>query len=269
MKKIFITLFFASILSVTQCAETKLQKIEQLFDMTNDKQAFLKAFNKAIEPFFASFKITDEDLKKSALDKYFGIIKKDYITVYDKFFNETDIDDMIKYYQSPTGKKFAAVMYDLNTELQKGYASIMQIVQELAPKPEVDSNLPKSTDVIHIDDLCKNKKDAEVRSLFSQQLKHDGLTVVKFSASWCGPCKTYAPEFEKVAKELKEVTVNGKKIAIKYIATDIDATKTIASDNNVVSIPTTIIYKNGQKIDSQTGYMNSSTLATKIKQLAK
>lgn len=264
MKKLLLITVFASTFAIAYpTPETKQKKLEELFILTNDKQTIGKVW----EPMFASVNITEEKVKKNAVDKFFENIKKDFISAYDKFFNETDIDEMLKYNRTPTGKKFLSVSLELNMELQKAYNSMMTIIQDLLPKPETTKEASKN--VVHFDAISKDKKDAEARDLFNKELKHDGLTVVKFSASWCGPCKRYAPDFEKVAEELKEVVVDGKKVAIKYIQTDIDANKTLAQDYSVVSVPATIFYKNGKKIDSQTGYMTPHALSTKIKELAK
>jgi len=263
-KAFLVTLFIVGICSVAQSAqETKQQKIARLFELINDRNIIGNAW----EPMFSSVNITDEKVKKTAIDKYFGNIKKDFATAYDKFFNDLDIDEMLRYNSSATGKKFNSITMDLNSELQNAYSSMMTIIQDLIPKPEAVAPKSNTSAVIHFDELAKGKSDSMVRDLFNQELKDNGLTVVKFSAGWCGPCKNYAPVFEEVAEKLKEVKVNGKTVSVKYIATDIDATKVIAQDYSVVSIPTTLFYKNGKKIDSQTGYMTSSALSAKIKQL--
>jgi len=266
MNKFVLIAIFMSIFTITQsAAETKKQKLEQLFGLINDKETTRKAW----DPVFVNANITDEKSKRDAIDKYFENIKKDFIIVYDKYFNDADIDEMIRFNQSATGKKFLSVSQELNNELQKAYNSMITIIQDLLPKQESGPTKLVSAKVMHFDDISAGKKDMEVRDLFKKQLNQNGLTVVKFSAEWCGPCKSYAPNFEKVANELKEVVIDGKKTTITYIATDIEATKVIAQDYSVVSIPTTIFFKNGQKIDSVTGLMSPHALSTKIKQLAK
>lgn len=266
MKKFIIILLFTTFFSaINSISASKLQKLEQLFDLTNDKVTVAKVW----DPFFSSANVTDENIKKTAVDKYFENIKKDFIPAYDKFFTETDIDEMLKFHRSPTGKKFLAVSIDLNNEMQNAYSSMVNIIQDVLPKPETAPINLESSNVIHFDDIAKGKNDAETTDLFKKELNQNGLTVVKFSASWCGPCQSYAPEFEKVAANLKEVDSDEEKISVKYIATDIEATKVVAEDNSVVSIPTTIFYKNGQKVDTKTGYINQQALSAKIKELAK
>jgi thioredoxin len=115
----------------------------------------------------------------------------------------------------------------------------------------------------------KYKSDAQVRKLYKDALEHEGITVVKFSAAWCGPCKAYAPVFEKVSEDLPEVTVNGKTTKVKYIALDTDAAKAIAEDNGIRSIPTTIFYKNGHKVSSKTGSLSKDVLKSSIEETAK
>lgn len=260
----FIALYIVCTSIFALAAESKKQKIENLFELVHNKQAI----SKVVEPIFANFNVADAKIKQTAMDRYFDTIKKEFVSAYDKFFNDKEIDEMLKYNRSAAGKKFNSISFELNAELQKAYQSIVSIIQELTQKQENPST-NKSTAVLHFDDIAKGKSDKEIRNLFIKELQHDGLTIVKFSASWCGPCKSYVPVFEEVASKLKEITINGKKVGVKYIATDIGITKVIGQDNSVTSIPTTIFYKNGKKIDSQTGYMTPDALSTRIKGLAK
>lgn len=68
--------------------------------------------------------------------------------------------------------------------------------------------------------------------------------MVKFFAPWCGHCKEFAPEYEKVAKKAKEL---GK----PYILADLDATvhKKAATKENIEGFPTVKLYVNGKAID--------------------
>lgn len=66
-----------------------------------------------------------------------------------------------------------------------------------------------------------------------------GTVLVDFWASWCMPCKMLAPVIEEIAEERKD--------SVKTAKVDIDAEGQLASDYSVMSIPTVIIFKNGQE----------------------
>ena len=65
--------------------------------------------------------------------------------------------------------------------------------------------------------------------------------VVDFYATWCGPCKMFAPVFEEVSNE----------IDINFIKVDVDANSDLAREYGVMSIPTIILFKDGKECDIQ------------------
>ena len=69
--------------------------------------------------------------------------------------------------------------------------------------------------------------------------------LVDFNATWCGPCKMLAPTLEELANEYK-----GK---IKIVSLDIDEAGDIAGRYSVMSIPTLIIFKNGEPLNRSMG----------------
>lgn len=72
-----------------------------------------------------------------------------------------------------------------------------------------------------------------------------GLVVVKYFAEWCGPCKMLKPVLEAVSKELTGVS---------YYSINIDKFRNQAVDAGVRSVPTVVIYKDGEEVDRQSGY---------------
>ena len=80
--------------------------------------------------------------------------------------------------------------------------------------------------------------------------------VIDFYADWCGPCKMMAPIFEKVAKDIKD---------IKFSKIDVDLNQEIAKENNILSIPTTIIFKKGKEAKRFSGFMSENDLLDFIK----
>lgn len=78
-----------------------------------------------------------------------------------------------------------------------------------------------------------------------QELVEDGVTLVDFFASWCGPCKMLAPEFEKLAKSTENVN---------FVTVDIDNHRELATNSNVASVPTLILFKDGKEISRRSGF---------------
>jgi thioredoxin 1 len=67
------------------------------------------------------------------------------------------------------------------------------------------------------------------------------ITVKKFSASWCGPCRTLKPIFEEVRNGY------GSSI-VKFEEYDVDESSDVASKYNIRSVPTVIVEKNGKEV---------------------
>lgn len=81
--------------------------------------------------------------------------------------------------------------------------------------------------------------------------------VVKFTATWCGPCRKLSPLYEKLSMD------NGD--TINFLEINIDDALEITDFENVQSIPLIVFYNNGEKVEnlSTTGY-NPSKLETNI-----
>jgi len=79
----------------------------------------------------------------------------------------------------------------------------------------------------------------------SEVLSRSGVALVDFYADWCGPCKMIAPVIEEVAEERQDVAV-GK--------LNVDADPELAAKYGVMSIPTLIVFKDGQEISRVSGY---------------
>ena len=74
-----------------------------------------------------------------------------------------------------------------------------------------------------------------------------GLPVfVDFYADWCGPCKMAAPVVDKLAGEYKEKMIIAK--------LNVDESNKVAAEHGVMSIPTSIIFKDGEEVDRTIGF---------------
>lgn len=94
-------------------------------------------------------------------------------------------------------------------------------------------------------------------SNFEQEvLKSEIPVLVDFYADWCGPCKMMAP----VVKELAEKFAGKCKVG----KCNIDENLKVAQNYRVMSIPTFIVFKNGEAVVTAIGAMNKNDLESKI-----
>ena len=83
-----------------------------------------------------------------------------------------------------------------------------------------------------------------------------GLVLVDFWAVWCGPCRLVGPVLEELCKEY------GQKVSIKKL--NVDDNQNTARDLSIQSIPTLLLYKDGQLVDKAIGALPKSQLKTFI-----
>jgi thiol-disulfide isomerase/thioredoxin len=80
-------------------------------------------------------------------------------------------------------------------------------------------------------------------------------TVIKYGAGWCGPCKMYAPTFNKVAGEVPGVS---------FQSIDVDSGDPRIIEHGVRNVPTTVVVENGVVINRQSGNMSADQLKALI-----
>ena len=99
-------------------------------------------------------------------------------------------------------------------------------------------------------DLIINTTDAN----FDQDVAQSDVPVlVDFWAAWCGPCKAIAPILEEIANDY-----NGK---VKIVKVDVDENPETASRFGIRSIPTLMVFKGGEKVDTVMGLQHKADLA--------
>ncbi len=92
---------------------------------------------------------------------------------------------------------------------------------------------------------------------FKQEVIDNTLPVlVDFWAPWCGPCRMVAPVVDEIAGQYE-----GK---LKVVKVNTDENPQIASQYGIRSIPTLMIFKGGQKVDTVVGAVPKNTLSTTI-----
>jgi len=86
------------------------------------------------------------------------------------------------------------------------------------------------------------------------------LTVKRYTATWCQPCKQLAPIFEALQSEM-----TNEREQIVFQTIDVDMNKEAAIENGVSSVPTVILEKNGQQVYRFSGVLAKATIAGIIK----
>ena len=79
----------------------------------------------------------------------------------------------------------------------------------------------------------------------------EGLVLIDFWATWCGPCKMIAPVLEEVSNEVNNA---------RFVKIDVDANPNIANKYQIASIPTLMIFKNGAPVEALVGFMPKDSL---------
>jgi thioredoxin 1 len=93
-------------------------------------------------------------------------------------------------------------------------------------------------------------------SNFDEVIKGDKPVLVDFWAEWCGPCKMIGPVVEELAGDYE-----GKAVIAKL---NVDENPQVTARFGVRSIPTLLVFKNGQIVDKQVGAVPKSVLSQKL-----
>lgn len=98
--------------------------------------------------------------------------------------------------------------------------------------------------IVHVTDQNFNQETSE------------GFVLVDFWAPWCGPCKMIAPVLEEIDSEMND--------KIKIVKLDVDENQETAAKFGVMSIPTLLLFKNGEVVDQVVGFQPKEALVDLI-----
>jgi thioredoxin 1 len=92
-------------------------------------------------------------------------------------------------------------------------------------------------------------------SSFAAQIESSDVVLVKFGATWCGPCRKLDPELDHLEKESPEVSV---------VKLDVDRDRELAAYYGVSAIPHLILFKHGKQVAQLKGYRTQQQLTSWI-----
>jgi thioredoxin 2 len=107
--------------------------------------------------------------------------------------------------------------------------------------------------------LFDGKPHAASLESFGIHIQRNDIPVVAdFWAAWCGPCRTMAPAFERVAAELEP--------EVRFLKVDTDAERDLAAQYAISSIPTLMLFRNGKVAAQRAGASDARSLRSWIEE---
>ncbi len=97
-----------------------------------------------------------------------------------------------------------------------------------------------------------------MKANFDSIINDNKQVVVDFHALWCGPCKAQSPILKEVASELGD--------RVRVIKIDVDQNNEIANRYQIQSVPTLMIFKNGNMLWKHSGVVSKNQLVSVLKQ---
>jgi thioredoxin 1 len=98
-----------------------------------------------------------------------------------------------------------------------------------------------------------------VKQINSDEFKEvikEGKVVVDLFATWCGPCKMLSPVLDEISEEITTT---------KFFKIDVDDNEDVAREYNVMSIPTVLVFENGNLVNTIVGLKGKEYLVEQFK----
>ena len=89
---------------------------------------------------------------------------------------------------------------------------------------------------------------------FEKEINEQGIVIVDFFATWCGPCQMLSPILEDLSTNYKVCKIN------------VDENQELAREHGIMSIPTVFIYKDGKQINKFIGYKTKEEIEKLIEE---
>ncbi len=93
-------------------------------------------------------------------------------------------------------------------------------------------------------------------SFQKEVLDHKGMVFVDFYADWCGPCKMTGPIIDELSNEITD---------LKFVKVNVDESPELSSSYQIFSIPTFMVFKDGQAVHQFVGAMGKEGFLQEIK----
>ena len=88
-------------------------------------------------------------------------------------------------------------------------------------------------------------------------INHKGYALVDFWATWCPPCRMMAPVLESAEQQLGD--------EINFVKVDVDEQQQLATEFDIMSIPTLVVFKDGKPVKRMSGYRPLDTFVEELK----
>ncbi len=98
-------------------------------------------------------------------------------------------------------------------------------------------------------------KEITMYDFETEVLNNSKPAIVDFYAQWCGPCKMMAPVFKELSSQMTDCD---------FYKVNVDNEQDLASKYKVMSIPTVIIFKDGEPVSTSVGFLSKEDLKNKI-----
>lgn len=99
--------------------------------------------------------------------------------------------------------------------------------------------------------MVKEIKENEFKDVIKE-----GTVLVDCFATWCGPCKMLSPIVDQVSEEVKDVN---------FYKLDVDDAENISNEYGIMSIPTLLVFKDGELVNKSVGLVNADGLKELLK----